>query len=157
MSKTKWTRRETTTRGADPTVVVSWTDGEVTLVEFQTVVSVDFETHLSTGVVPTRQSLAEQQQRLGAALHEALERAWDAEQELLQQTRADAIDDAERPRVVVQGGWNKGCPTCGTTAPDFNLTKSVDERTEYVLAPEVEDERLFRCATCGDVNRVEIK
>lgn len=41
MANQKWTRKEHTTKGFDPTAVVTWADGSVTLTEFQQVVIIE--------------------------------------------------------------------------------------------------------------------
>jgi len=90
-----FTRRTFTTRGADPTEVVVWTDGTVTLTEFQDIVLLETDrATVRRPPHPADDPSTDVIQHLADALHAALERAHHAEEEL---ARMDAEDDDPFP------------------------------------------------------------
>jgi len=78
---TKFQRKTFVTRGPDPTEVVTWYNGDITLTEFQTVIQIE-STEAVASNLPESMVANELIQKLGEALHAALERAYTAEQEL---------------------------------------------------------------------------
>ena len=73
-----WTRKAYTTQGPDPTAVVEWTNGRVTITEFQAVYQVDDGAQRECTDC-TNESLID---HLGEELHKALEHNFHNELEL---------------------------------------------------------------------------
>lgn len=97
----EWTRKEHTTKGYDPTVVVAWSGRGITLTEFQQVVVLEKD-GFGMGVLH-RERLLSLVQQLAEELHAALERAHTAEREVqlaLQEAREE-VEAAERA-----AGWD---------------------------------------------------
>lgn len=72
-----WTRKSFVTRGADPTEVVEWSNGEFKLIKFQNTYQVKKLLDKGGSTFTTYGPLI----KLGKALHEALESAWQTSSE----------------------------------------------------------------------------
>lgn len=73
----QWTRKEFTTCGADPTVVVEWSCNGITITEFQNVYRVETD---DTWMEP----LCGAAMLMGEELHKSLEAAWQAKQDAVE-------------------------------------------------------------------------
>jgi hypothetical protein len=90
--KTGWSRKSYVTQCADPTQVVDWTNGSITITEFQGVYVISFPRPKGTGAQQL-EGLKAAFQSVGQTLHQVLENDYEREQELEAENYPEMFND----------------------------------------------------------------